>query len=328
MRLLYPSLILLTLCFSSLSAQVTVSAGATLYVAPGSIITVNGSDIYADPFSTIDNRGLIATDQDVSLAGELIAVISGPAPVTGYGQLTAGGTAYLYGTLSASLAADYTPLGEVSLPLVDAGTRTGEFSTVNYPAGSWHMNYTATEARLESGAALPVTWLSFTARAAGETVVLDWATANEENSDYYGVERETADGNWEEIGRVAAAGFTTTETAYTFTDSDPLSGGDNYYRLRQVDLDGALEYSTIVTVRLSAATELALFPNPASRVLYLTGPLTDRSYVITDGAGRRVLSGRLSEDGLPRIDLPASLSGGLYFLHFGRSEVKRFAVIR
>ncbi|MCB0546150.1 MAG: T9SS type A sorting domain-containing protein, partial [Phaeodactylibacter sp.] len=54
------------------------------------------------------------------------------------------------------------------------------------------------------------------------------------------------------------------ETHYTYADERPLPGL-NYYRLRQIDLDGQFEYSGIVSVDVGGADNgIRLYPNPAS----------------------------------------------------------------
>src|SRR5258708_40341589 len=84
---------------------------------------------------------------------------------------------------------------------------------------------------------LPVGLLSFDAEKKGASVLLTWKTAQEQKSDRFEIER-SADGiSYHLIGTLAASGNTSMVTSYSFTDHQPLDG-INYYRLKQVDIDG------------------------------------------------------------------------------------------
>ncbi|GGN01617.1 hypothetical protein GCM10010967_40070 [Dyadobacter beijingensis] len=132
---------------------------------------------------------------------------------------------------------------------------------------------------------LPVTLLSFNARAAEEKVVLTWATAEERNSEYFDVERSRDARSWAAVGRLSAKGTTHTFTEYRLEDADPFAG-TSYYRLRQVDTDQSFTYSHIATVQRPGFVA-SVFPSPADHILYIKLPgQKDRfSYIISDAAG-------------------------------------------
>lgn len=97
---------------------------------------------------------------------------------------------------------------------------------------------------------VPVTLLSFTARLqTNKTVLLNWQTTAEINNDHFDVERSTDGLNFNFIGRVAGNGTTSLPHSYSLIDPAPASGL-NYYRLRQVDLDGHFTFSHIEVVEL------------------------------------------------------------------------------
>jgi Secretion system C-terminal sorting domain len=112
---------------------------------------------------------------------------------------------------------------------------------------------------------LPVELMAFKAERQGSRVVLTWATASEKNSAYFGVERSANGREFTEVARVTAAGNSSQRRDYQTSDDKPLAT-QSYYRLRQVDTDGSVAYSSIVVVRGGAtATEpVRLFPNPAT----------------------------------------------------------------
>ncbi|MBK7866200.1 MAG: lamin tail domain-containing protein [Ignavibacteriales bacterium] len=111
-------------------------------------------------------------------------------------------------------------------------------------------------------APLPVELTSFTARAAGSVVNLNWETATEVDNNGFDVERN-ATGTWQKIGFVEGHGTANSPKYYNFTDKS-VTGNKIQYRLRQVDNDGTFEYSPVVEVEL-APTTFALdqnYPNP------------------------------------------------------------------
>src|SRR5699024_7871004 len=94
---------------------------------------------------------------------------------------------------------------------------------------------------LESNNPLPVTLLSFNAYSKKRSAVLNWATATEINNAGFSVESSTNGKVWKEIGFVkskAINGSSNSKINYQFTTMNTTKGV-NYYRLRQVDLDGA-----------------------------------------------------------------------------------------
>lgn len=111
---------------------------------------------------------------------------------------------------------------------------------------------------------LPVIFLTFTGHAVDNGVLLNWATSQEENSHYFAIERSADATHFDSIGTVQAAGNTAQQTNYSFTDPSPVAG-NNYYRLREVDLDGNSMYSQIVVVNFNEAQNniIAVYPNPA-----------------------------------------------------------------
>ena len=114
----------------------------------------------------------------------------------------------------------------------------------------------------------PVELISFTADAQEQTVQLVWETALEINNDYFEVQRSVDGINFKKIGEVAGNGNTVDVIRYEFVDQMPMSG-ISYYQLKQVDFDGAHEYSDKISVEwinagfVAGFVEVNLYPNPA-----------------------------------------------------------------
>ncbi len=110
---------------------------------------------------------------------------------------------------------------------------------------------------------LPVNLTSFTAIGVQGINKLAWATAQEENSKGFEVQKSTDGKSFEQIGFVASAGNSTFEQTYNFTDAD-ITTNTNYYRLKAIDLDNQFGLSEIVKViaQSGKTNDIQLRTNP------------------------------------------------------------------
>lgn len=168
---------------------------------------------------------------------------------------------------------------------------------------------------------LPVQLLTFTGRAEGDGVRLDWITATESGSSHFAVERSTDALLYGGVGTVAAAGCSQAAIGYTHVDRAPVPGL-NYYRLRQVDLDGSEHHHGPVAVWVGGAGRLLLRDLGDGRFQVLGMP-EEAATMLTDALGRQV---GLRPDASGAFDA-SGLAMGAYQLVVqgqGRSEVLRF----
>ena len=119
---------------------------------------------------------------------------------------------------------------------------------------------------------LPIELISFTATCDGRSSLIEWTTATEKNNDYFSLERSDDAINFTEITRVAGAGNSIEPIDYSYTDYG-IHGGDNYYRLVQVDYDGTRTVSEIVVANCIESEvdepEVQAYPNPFNGELTL-----------------------------------------------------------
>ena len=99
---------------------------------------------------------------------------------------------------------------------------------------------------------LPVDLKYFNAEPRAKKVVLSWETVSEINNNYFAIEKSTDGKNFMEAGRINGAGNSAEALNYSFTDNQPLSFLISYYRLKQVDYDGKINYSRTVPVIFSS----------------------------------------------------------------------------
>jgi len=111
--------------------------------------------------------------------------------------------------------------------------------------------------------ALPVQLIYFNGELMEDNVLLSWQTASEINNEKFIVEKSFDANNWFSIAELKGAGNSTNVLNYSFVD-DALILGTQYYRLTQVDFDGAKEtFQTIDVSKIATAPfEIKVFPNP------------------------------------------------------------------
>lgn len=108
---------------------------------------------------------------------------------------------------------------------------------------------------------LPVELSSFTGWNESKMNVLEWETLSEENSSYFEIQKSANAEDFERIGNVNAAGNSANPITYDFDDMNPFFG-NNYYRLKIVDLDGTYEYSEVILIKAEGKATVKGFPNP------------------------------------------------------------------
>ncbi len=113
-----------------------------------------------------------------------------------------------------------------------------------------------------STSTLPIELLDFTAKAAESHVDLNWVTATETNNSHFLIQRSHDGTTFEDVGQLPGAGNSSSTLFYETKDLNPLQG-TSYYRLKQVDFDGAFEYSPLRVVTFNS-NDLLIFPNPTT----------------------------------------------------------------
>ena len=169
---------------------------------------------------------------------------------------------------------------------------------------------------------LPVVLTSFTAMAGSGSVRLAWATASEVNSARFEVERSLDGVAFAQIGTVAAAGRSTQAHTYTLLDAARPAGASRlYYRLRQVDVDGAAHYSPVRAVVLAGAgMGLSLYPNPArGGAATLAGASPGAAVTVLDALGRLVATGLADSAGTAML---GGLAPGVYVVRVGQQALR------
>jgi hypothetical protein len=116
-----------------------------------------------------------------------------------------------------------------------------------------------------NGSPLPVELTSFSAVILDNIIKLNWRTETEVNNYGFEIQRSVQKDKWEVIGFIEGNGNSNSAKEYSYTDADVNSLGIYYYRLKQIDNDGAYEFSNQVEVNFETPNRLELnqnYPNP------------------------------------------------------------------
>ena len=170
---------------------------------------------------------------------------------------------------------------------------------------------------------LPITLLHFGAEAKDNSYVhCTWTTANEQDNDFFTVERSRDGSIFEDIGEVTGAGNSLTTLHYSFDDLRPYAGL-SYYRLRQTDFDGTETWSRAVPVMITRNIELSVFPNPNDGrfTILRSDPETSLQLHLMDGAGRLVGQWNMLA-GEDRLHVHLGTASGLYTLRWSGGQAK------
>ena len=243
-----------------------------------------------------------------------------PSSGTHYAYQNFSGGTYNTATVTKTVTNGNTLSLNIELLTDNAGTTVGtgwlDVATLNFSistaVGNSNLQWTLIEVYDEDNATqwtngtwsglntspLPVELTAFTARHAGGVTTLRWSTESELNNTGFAVERSLDAERWDSIGFVNGHFSTDVRHDYQFQDrlaEDLASRPALWYRLKQVDRDGSIEYSQAVRVTLPVAAFrsmlLAPYPNPFTGAATLSFALPEPMAVtllITDAAGRTV----------------------------------------
>jgi hypothetical protein len=170
----------------------------------------------------------------------------------------------------------------------------------------------------ESAAPLPVQLISFDAKKLEKQVLLRWSTASENKNSHFEIERSADALNFRNIGMVMGSGQSSSMVNYSITDEQPLSG-TNYYRMKQVDLNGDFVYSKIIAVENTDERPAILSVNTHSNHVELYSTTDASAFVeIYDIQGRKIYTKEewLSKGKNTITFTDAALPQGVYVLLF------------
>lgn len=179
---------------------------------------------------------------------------------------------------------------------------------------------------------LPVEIIYLQANKRDNSVVLEWATAQELNNKGFFVE-VSADGvSYASIGFVETKnGTSAVKQVYTFTDRESGKQGTRYYRLKQIDVDGTIAYFGPKAITFGAvANRVQVYPNPFSSEINLDIEAEQEGTAIitvTNAIGKQLLQRKVSVQSganTEKLLLDARLPQGIYFIHIQMGSLSNY----
>jgi hypothetical protein len=169
-----------------------------------------------------------------------------------------------------------------------------------------------------NGLTIPVELLFFSGQLIDKQLVrLDWATSSEINADYFSIERSTNGKEFNSIAKVKSVGNSSKKTTYLFNDSLITELNKTlYYRLKQVDYNGAFKYSKIIAINnsINKNAHIKVYPNPANNTLFVENSNAFKSINIYNLQGVLIKKSLINE-----VDISA-ISAGIFVLEVENTE--------
>ncbi|MFN8299883.1 MAG: T9SS type A sorting domain-containing protein [Chitinophagales bacterium] len=152
--------------------------------------------------------------------------------------------------------------------------------------------------KASTGGALPVELIYVNAEPKTSSIAVTWATAIEINNKGFEVQRSTDGVNFTTIGWVDGGNNSTMTLAYEYDDMNVQQNITYYYRLNQIDNDGASTFSYVVSAQIGGTTEFTVsqpMPNPAvdvTRMVVSTSAAQTVEVRVVDVTGRIVVENK------------------------------------
>jgi Secretion system C-terminal sorting domain len=212
--------------------------------------------------------------------------------------------------------------GATTPTVVVPGTVSTYTATVTDACG------TSVVATFDIGCPLSIDLSKFEGRKLNSSVIIEWATASEEDIVSYDIERSPNNSDWRYLGTRIINQNEVNQGEYSFVDSDPINGM-NYYRLIINKKNGETEKSEIIGIDFR--NEFTLFPNPTSsevNIVLNSEVKSGTEILIFDLMGREVLRKSLQNQE-QKINI-SHLESGNYVVKLLKNgdfiETKRLAI--
>ena len=193
--------------------------------------------------------------------------------------------------VTVTAVAGLLPAGTVSIdPIKGLVTSVIPYKTID-AAGL--ASLTAAAVAIQFTSLLPLRFTSFTSTSTNNTVLLQWATADEMNTSSFDVQKSTDGAEWKLLATVAAKGNSVNE--YIVTDNAAFDK-INYYRIKESDIDGMFVYSAVLKTANDAneyPDAVKVTPNPVKNSAVIEINATKESIknvIITETTGRKMQS--------------------------------------
>ncbi len=151
---------------------------------------------------------------------------------------------------------------------------------------------------------------------AKQQIPLHWTVADDQQTRFYEIQRSTDGIHFTSLQTVASA-LSASQKTYNYTDKTPAYG-DNYYRIKKVDVNGVIAYSNVVKAALQTTSDVTLMPNPASTYINISSKNNMSQVQLFDSKGQ-LLQTIKPQSNFYKLETN-KLAGGQYFVRIQTSS--------
>ena len=216
------------------------------------------------------------------------------------------------------------------------GNASGVNGTVSYTIGqAFYTTTSGSSGTLAAGiqttlnlsTPLPIELVSFEGECTGGKVHLNWQTAIELNNDFFVIEKSNDASQWAAMATIKGG---QASKSYFYMDEYP-SIPASYYRLKQVDQDGAFSYSPVIHILgcTDKTKAISLYPNPTATGVYLAMEEKEHmEYGVYNIKGSLLRKGKI-QNATTYIDM-SIWAAGTYFLKLWQNNtiINSFSIIK
>ncbi len=167
---------------------------------------------------------------------------------------------------------------------------------------------------------LPLSWISFTGLAIENKIQLQWQIGNITDDYNFEIEHSSDGKTFSSIGTLSTHASQT--SSFLFNDAYPANGV-NYYRIKQIEVNGSVYYSPVIMVAFQNATKhIGLQSNPVFNNIVIQNPTQQliNELRIVDVSGRIVTHKYINSQNTSVQINATNLPAGFYFIVLSTPE--------
>ena len=224
-----------------------------------------------------------------------------------------------------NLASTITPAnGQIFTPIVDDQRAAKGYVSYTIDVTGGFSQFLL----VSPAAAVPVTLISFEAKAAAKNIVLNWSTVAEINNKGFVIERSINGIDFEKIGWLEGRLNSSTVNNYQYNDNFVQPGVLYFYRLKQTDIDGRQTLTQIRQAKIKdASIYISISPNPAKDqvTIFTNGSKGFSNINLVNAKGQLVKSWKKVNTLVSQLTFDISnIASGVYLIQMVTAE-KTFA---
>ena len=179
-------------------------------------------------------------------------------------------------------------------------------------------------------APLPVKLSKFEVSAQSNSIMLSWSTESEVNNSGFEIQRSTDGVKYIDIAFIEGNENSQRTNDYAYEDMTVIKGTEYYYRLKQIDFDGKVEYSDVRFATVASDEfSFRMAPNPAQDVVNidLSGNLNASTLdvEIYTMSGELVMNKKYEVSEVSAISIATNdMIDGMYFVKLTNDNTSKY----